>query len=76
MLELAKHIVDSKTGTFDPEAWMKPEMKEPGLPIASNDKPGNVINLMNALKKMIATTREPSEARRPAPALPDRYKRK
>jgi DNA end-binding protein Ku len=61
MLELAKHIVEQKRGHFEPdkfEDYYKIALnqlltkKQKGLPIASGA--GNVINLMDALRKSLA----------------------
>lgn len=61
MLDLAKHIVESKFGHFDPtqfedhhETALRDllEKKKSGLPIAKRATPtgGDVFNLTNALK--------------------------
>ena len=64
MLDLAKHIVEAKSGHFDPdkfEDYYKSALakllskKQKGLPGAS--KPVNVINLMDALKKSLAAAK-------------------
>jgi DNA end-binding protein Ku len=61
MLDLAKHIVEAKSGHFDPdkfEDYYKSALteliskKQKGLPGAS--KTGNVINLLDALRKSAA----------------------
>ena len=67
MLDLAKHIVETKSGHFEPdkfedhyEAALQDllEKKKNGMPIAKAAAPskGNVINLMEALKASIKTT--------------------
>jgi DNA end-binding protein Ku len=67
MLDLAKHIVETKSGHFDPdkfedhyEAALQDllERKKNGMPIAKATSPskGNVINLMDALKASLKTT--------------------
>jgi DNA end-binding protein Ku len=82
MLDLAKHIVETKSGHFEPdkfedhyEAALQDllEKKKNGMPIAKATAPskGNVINLMEALKASIKTTgkNEPiaeAKARKPA----------
>jgi len=66
MLDLAKHIVETKSGHFEPdkfedhyEAALQDllEKKKNGMPIAKAAAPskGNVINLMEALKASIKT---------------------
>jgi DNA end-binding protein Ku len=75
MLDLAKHIVETKSGHFEPdkfedhyEAALQDllEKKKNGMPIAKAAAPskGNVINLMEALKASIKTTgkNEPTAA--------------
>jgi DNA end-binding protein Ku len=79
MLDLAKHIVETKSGHFEPdkfedhyEAALQDllEKKKNGLPIAKADAPskGNVINLMEALKASIKTTgkSEPAVVAKPS----------
>src|ERR1700746_892669 len=70
MLDLAKHIVDKKSGAFEPEEFEDHyetalidliNKKRSGLPVAAKTAPksgGNVINLMDALKKSLATEKE------------------
>ena len=64
MLDLAKHIVEQKSGHFDPsrfedryEAALTEiiEKKQKGLPIAKQKRPagGNVVDLMEALRESI-----------------------
>ena len=64
MLDLAKHIVDQKTGHFDPSKFEDRyevalteilEQKQKGLPIAKQKRPtgGNVVDLMEALRQSI-----------------------
>jgi DNA end-binding protein Ku len=65
MLDLAKHIVEKKSGAFAPELFEDHyetalidliNKKRSGTPIAAKAAPkaGNVINLMDALKKSLA----------------------
>ena len=64
MLDLAKHIVDQKTGHFDPSKFEDRyevalteilERKQKGLPLAKQKRPtgGNVVDLMEALRQSI-----------------------
>jgi DNA end-binding protein Ku len=64
MLDLARHIVDQKSGHFDPskfedryEAALTEilEKKQKGLPISKQKRPagGNVVDLMEALRQSI-----------------------
>jgi DNA end-binding protein Ku len=87
MVELAVHILDSKAAHFDPskfkdeyETALKKlvKRKAAGKPIKAvehEEKPGNVVNLMEALKQSVqgkASGRRgaKSHARRPAPRQP------
>jgi DNA end-binding protein Ku len=67
MLDLARHIVEQKSGHFDPskfedhyEAALQELLskKQKGLPIAPAQKraPDNVINLMDALRESLKTS--------------------
>ncbi len=74
MLDLAKHIVEKKSGAFEPELFEDHyetalidliNKKRSGAPIAAKAAPktgGNVINLMDALKKSIANERDVAPA--------------
>ncbi|WP_426610045.1 Ku protein [Bradyrhizobium sp. McL0616] len=74
MLDLAKHIVEKKSGTFEPELFEDHyetalidliNKKRSGAPIAAKSAPragGNVINLMDALKKSIANEKDAAPA--------------
>ncbi len=70
MLDLAKHIVEKKSGAFEPELFEDHyetalidliNKKRSGMPIAAKAAPktgGNVINLMDALTKSIASEKD------------------
>ncbi|MFT4118247.1 Ku protein [Bradyrhizobium sp.] len=70
MLDLAKHIVEKKSGAFEPELFEDHyetalidliNKKRSGAPIAARATPkagGNVINLMDALKKSLASEKD------------------
>ena len=74
MLDLAKHIVEKKSGTFEPELFEDHyetalidliNKKRAGTPIAAKVTPkssGNVINLMDALKKSLASEKDAAPA--------------
>src|SRR5215471_10863120 len=70
MLDLAKHIVEKKSGAFEPDKFEDHyetalidliNKKRSGVPLAAKAAPktgGNVINLMDALKKSLASEKE------------------
>ncbi|MEY9883884.1 Ku protein [Bradyrhizobium sp. USDA 329] len=74
MLDLAKHIVEKKSGAFEPELFEDHyetalidliNKKRSGMPITEKAAPktgGNVINLMDALKKSIANEKDAAPA--------------
>ena len=74
MLDLAKHIVEKKSGAFAPELFEDHyetalidliNKKRTGVPIAAKPAPktgGNVINLMDALKKSLASSKDAAPA--------------
>jgi DNA end-binding protein Ku len=91
MLEVAKHILKSKTADFD-SAFLEDRYRtalasmlrekqarlpKPATPSPPSPPPQNVINLMDVLKRSLATE-QPSEAMRrrpPAPSKPSRGRR-
>jgi DNA end-binding protein Ku len=73
MLDLAKHIVEKKSGAFEPELFEDHyesalidliNKKRSGIPAvkAAPKSGGNVINLMDALKKSLASEKEAAPA--------------
>src|SRR5689334_7916175 len=78
MLDLAKHIVEKKSGAFEPELFEDHyetalidliNKKRSGMPITAKAAPktgGNVINLMDALKKSIASEKDAAPAAKSA----------
>jgi DNA end-binding protein Ku len=84
MLELAKHIVEQKSGDFEPENFEDHyeealidliNKKRAGVQIPAKAQPkssGNVINLMDALKKSLANEKQ---AQPPAKAKGKKSKR-
>jgi len=84
MLDLARHIVEKKSGAFEPELFEDHyetalidliNKKRSGAPIAAKSTPksgGNVINLMDALKKSLANE---NQAAPPAKAKGKKVKR-
>jgi DNA end-binding protein Ku len=76
MLDLAKHIVDQKSGTFEPEKFEDHyesalvdliNQKRAGKPITPKERPRgeNVVDLMDALRKSIGDA-EPSKVPKPS----------
>ena len=73
MLDLARHIVEKKSGTFEPERFEDRyesalidliNQKRNGLRITAKAAPktgGNVINLMDALKRSLAGEKQATE---------------
>jgi DNA end-binding protein Ku len=79
MLDLAKHIVEQKSGHFDPDKFEDHyekalqellERKQKGLPIAARQKdaPSNVVNLMDALRASISGGKSSAKAVATKPA--------
>jgi DNA end-binding protein Ku len=74
MLDLAKHIVEQKSGSFEPEQFEDRyeqalieliNQKRNGLKIPAKAAPksgGNVINLMDALKRSLANEKQAAPA--------------
>ncbi len=69
MLDLARHIVEQKSGSFEPEEFEDRyesalidliNQKRNGLPVpkAAPKSTGNVINLMDALKRSLASEKQ------------------
>ena len=70
MLDLAKHIVEKRSGSFEPDKFEDHyesalidliNKKRSGIPITTKAPPktaGNVINLMDALKRSLANERQ------------------
>jgi DNA end-binding protein Ku len=79
MLDLAEHIVDQKSGHFEPDRFEDHyetalqellDKKQKGLPIAKAARPsiGNVINLMDALKANLNNAGKSEPAAKPGKA--------
>jgi DNA end-binding protein Ku len=77
MLELAKHIVNQKSGGFEPEKFEDQyetaligliNQKRAGKPITPKEKPaaGNVVDLMEALCRSVGREAAPAKATKPA----------
>ena len=79
MLDLATHIIDRKLSSFDPSKFedryqnalvdlIKAKGGHKAAPRTEAPKPSNVINLMDALKKSIASEKGESPPERAGPA--------
>jgi DNA end-binding protein Ku len=77
MLDLAKHIVEQKSGHSDPQKFEDHyetalaellARKQKGQPIAAANKPApdNVVNLMDALRASLASSGKAGSAAKPA----------
>ena len=81
MLDLAKHIVEQKSGSFEPDAFEDHyesalidliNKKRAGVTLTAKAAPkssGNVINLMDALKRSLTTERQAAPAPKAASSL-------
>jgi DNA end-binding protein Ku len=76
MLDLAKHIVNQKSGRFEPEKFEDQyeaalvdliNKKRAGQPITKKDRPagGNVVDLMEALRRSVGGA-QPAKASKPS----------
>ncbi|MGP8123841.1 MAG: Ku protein [Xanthobacteraceae bacterium] len=81
MLDLAKHIVDTRTGHFEPQKFEDTtetamieliNRKKAGQPItrARSDDRGNVIDLMEALRRSLGKSPDADKAVKPAAKAP------
>jgi DNA end-binding protein Ku len=78
MLDLARHIVNQKAGSFEPEKFEDQyetalvdliNQKRAGKPIVAKDRPKgeNVVDLMEALRRSVGgATAETSASKKPA----------
>jgi DNA end-binding protein Ku len=87
MLDLAKHIVEQKSGHFEPEKFEDHyeaalaellAKKQKGQPIAAAKKPapGNVVNLMDALRASLKSPEKTAPGTAKAPTKKTVKKRK
>ena len=78
MLKLATHILETKKGKFDPAKFedryetalkelVKAKHAGKKTPVASDSRPSNVINLMDALRRSAKADRDNADRREPAP---------
>jgi DNA end-binding protein Ku len=77
MLDLARHIVNQKAGRFEPEKFEDQyetalvdliNQKRAGKPITPKERPssGNVVDLMEALRRSVGKEAAPTKAAKPA----------
>jgi DNA end-binding protein Ku len=77
MLDLAKHIVNQKSGSFEPDKFEDHyetalveliNQKRAGKPIVPKERPatGNVVDLMEALRRSVGKEAAPAKAAKPA----------
>ncbi len=77
MLDLAKHIVNQKSGRFEPEKFEDQyetalvdliNQKRAGKPITPKERPaaGNVVDLMEALRRSVGKEAAPAKTAKPA----------
>ena len=82
MLDLAKHIVDSKKAEWKPERFedqyedalkelLKKKQSGQKIEAPRDREPSKVINLMDALRRAVETERAGGERRKPAPRAGD-----
>jgi DNA end-binding protein Ku len=82
MLDLAKHIVDSKKAEWKPERFedqyedalkelLKKKQSGQKIEAPRDREPSKVINLMDALRRSVETERGGGERRKPAPRVSD-----
>ncbi|MEY9881199.1 Ku protein [Bradyrhizobium sp. USDA 329] len=77
MLDLARHIVDQKSGSFEPDKFEDQyetalidliNQKRAGEPITPKERPAstNVVDLMEALRRSVGKEAAPAKAAKPA----------
>jgi DNA end-binding protein Ku len=82
MLDLAKHIVDTKKAHFEPGRFedhyeealkdlLKKKQSGPKIEAPREREPSKVVNLMDALRRSVETERAGGERRKPAPRVDD-----
>jgi DNA end-binding protein Ku len=83
MLDLASHIIDSKSADFEPAAFEDRyenalvellKSKQAGKPVVVPEvpRPSNVVNLMDALRKSIQSERDVARKKAPSKTSADR----
>ena len=79
MLKLATHILETKKGKFDPAKFedryetalkelVKAKLAGKKTPVASESRPSNVVNLMDALRRSARADSDKADRREAAPA--------
>jgi DNA end-binding protein Ku len=83
MLELATHIIETKTGEFDPKKFedqyedaikelLKKKQAGEKIEAPKEREPANVVNLMEALRRSIEVEGGNARAKQPARSVPHR----
>jgi DNA end-binding protein Ku len=87
MLELATHIVETKTGDFEPSKFedqyesalkelLKKKQHRETIEIPREREPAKVINLMDGLRRSVEAERAGGEKRAPAASVHQRTAKK
>jgi DNA end-binding protein Ku len=87
MLDLATHIVDTKTGDFEPAKFedqyeqavrelLKKKQAGEKIEAPTEHAPAKVINLMDALRRSVEAERSTETTKAPAPSVQQRLPKK
>ena len=87
MLDLATHIVDTKTGDFEPSKFedqyedavrelLKKKQQGEKIEVSREREPAKVVNLMDALRRSVEAERSAGGKREPAASVQQRMAKK